>query len=538
MPDQPSFINSVPRLTRYFLCFALLLAVGLPAPAQVVTRRARKKRQKAAASAPAEGSSSRGSRAQRARRAAPAAEEVTTEPLAAEKETKEPAEADGTNEPATNETEEPVAESSRVVTVDELRTRIQDEKPGPVRASLQKLLVAMFVSAGLKADAIMELRSMAQEDRYDPAFFYNTANWLARLGDASAAADAYRKAISQRRGIYARALNNLGVILTRQGRWDEAHTALTAALAQENNAYAEASYNLGRLYLLRGEGGLAIRQWSRTLKLEPDHADATAALARAYAADGDARRGLTIIDAYVARAARTGTIVPAGLTLARRELSATEAVNKSGGNDNNNPASSRDIVMGTNAAGGRATPVSRSFSVDPATYKVLQSARDARERGQHELAVKQYRDVIARSRDNYFAPANLELGLSLINLRRPAEAAAALRVVADKDGSRYPVVHFHLGRLHEQLGQLELAALHFNRAVMLYGDQNPQAVLNLSGVYEKQGDIPGALVAMESYMRIMGEQGSLPEWATERLAKLKEKAAASAATMPPPAPKP
>ena len=392
MADQPSFVNSLPRSTRCFLCLVLLLVVGLPATAQVVTRPARKKRPKTtAASAPAKGgSNSRRGRAQRARRTAPAAtaEEEITEPVAAEKETDESAEAEGTNEPATDGTKKPVTELSGVVTEAELRTRIQEEKPGPVRANLQKLLVAILVSASLKADAITELRSMAQEDRYDPAFFYNTANWLARLGDASAAADTYRKAISQRRGHYARALNNLGVILTRQGRWDEAQTALTAALAQENNAYAEASYNLGRLYLLRGEADLAIRQWSRTLKLEPDHADAVAALAHAYADDGDVRRGLTVIDAYVARAARTGTIVPANITLARRELSVAEAASKNDGDDDdvadkNNPASSRGIVKGTNAAGGRATsvprlPAPRSFNVDPATYKLLQSARDAR----------------------------------------------------------------------------------------------------------------------------------------------------------------
>lgn len=449
---------------------------------------------------------------------------------------------------ATDATEDKKSATSETATVEELRVRIEEARPGAGRAALQRRLIDRLVETNRKADALDELRLMIHEDRFDPAFFYNTGNALARLGDATAAVDAYRKAISQRRGHYSYALNNLGVILLRQGRWDEAQDALLAALMQEHNTYAEASYNLGRLHLLRGETGQAIREWTRTLKLQPDHTDAAAALARAYAEDGNPRRGLSVIEAYAARNARISGGVPASLTYARREIVEATNVEKNEATsvekkDDEEPAAARTTnrrskddkepaatALATNRPKGvaRSAPRWRAYEVDQKTYELLQSAREAREQGKNEVAIKQYRNVIERSSRDYFAPANLELGFALINLQRRAEAVEALRVVAEKDGARYPIAHFHLGRLYEQLGQLDLSARHFNRAVELYGDQNPQATLYLSSVYEKQGDHKGALAAMESYMQMIEQQGSIPPWATERLAKLKEKAAAPA----------
>ena len=73
------------------------------------------------------------------------------------------------------------------------------------------------------------------------------------LGETGAAIEAYRKAIKQRKGNYPHALNNLGVMLMRQKRWDEAEEAFTSALKQEGNHYPEASSNLERLSYLRDD---------------------------------------------------------------------------------------------------------------------------------------------------------------------------------------------------------------------------------------------------------------------------------------------
>ncbi len=153
-------------------------------------------------------------------------------------------------------------------------------------------MAEQLAESGNKSEAVALLRSMLAEERFDPAYFYNTGNALARIGESEAAVEAYRKAIAQRHGNYARAQNNLGVVLTRLGRWEEAEEALTSALKLESYNYAEASYSLGRLHALRGESGLATTEWTRTLKLKPEHTDAAVSLARLLAEGGDTAQAL------------------------------------------------------------------------------------------------------------------------------------------------------------------------------------------------------------------------------------------------------
>jgi tetratricopeptide (TPR) repeat protein len=415
------------------------------------------------------------------------------------------------------------------------REEIKDAKPEE-RARLERALVDRLVELNLKDEALSELRLAVHEDRFDPAFFYNTGNALARLGDANAAADAYRKAISQRKGNYARALNNLGVVLTRQGRWDEAYDALNTALTQENFNYAEASYNLGRLHLLRGETNLAIREWTRTLQLDPDHVAATAALARAYAEDGNSKRALAVIENFTARSSQVGGSLPREIAFARTEINSgvesSDAARErregfaSSGSTPTNVASSNVAPSSSTSRTGVARTGShplRAVSVDQTTYDLLQQARGADEAGKYEEAVKRYRSVLSRS-GGYLPPANLELGLALLNLKRNDEAIAALTPVATRDSARYPVAHYHLARLYERQGQLELSAQEFARAAELYGDDAPQMYFDLSRVREKLNDATGARDAMESYITSLSRQGSVPDWATARLNALRDKA--------------
>jgi tetratricopeptide (TPR) repeat protein len=414
------------------------------------------------------------------------------------------------------------------------REEIKDAKPEE-RAKLERALVDRLVELNMKDEALSELRLAVHDDRFDPAFFYNTGNALARLGDANAAADAYRKAISQRKGNYARALNNLGVVLTRQGRWDEAYDALNAALTQENFNYAEASYNLGRLHLLQGETNLAIREWTRTLQLDPDHVAATAALARAYAEDGNSKRALAVIENFTARSSQVGGGVPREIAFARTEINSgvesSDAARerREGFASSSAPANVASSNVAPSSSASR-TGVARTgshplraLSVDQTTYDLLQQARGADEAGKYEEAVKRYRSVLSRS-GGYLPPANLELGLALLNLHRNDEAIATLTPVATRDSARYPVAHYHLARLYERQGQLELSAQEFARAAELYGDDAPQMYFDLSRVREKLNDATGARDAMESYITSLSRQGSVPDWATERLNALRDKA--------------
>jgi len=165
----------------------------------------------------------------------------------------------------------------------------------------------------------------------------------------------------------------------------------------------------------------------------------------------------------------------------------------------------------------------RPLSVDRLTYAALETARAASERGRHEEAVRHYRAALSRS-GGYLPPANLELSFALITLGRTAEAAALLQSLVERDDARYPVAHYHLARLHERAGQTARAAEHFARAAALYGDTNPQVLLDLSRTREKTGDVRGALEAVEAYAAAISRQGSVPQWVVERADALRMKA--------------
>jgi predicted Zn-dependent protease len=144
--------------------------------------------------------------------------------------------------------------------------------------------------------------------------------------------------------------------------------------------------------------------------------------------------------------------------------------------------------------------------------------------------VKHYREVLARSPAGYFAPANLELGGVLMNLKRDEDALVALVPLTERDGARYPVAYYHLGRLYERQGELARAAASFARAAELYGDTNPQVLIDLSRTREKTNDPAGALAAMNAYAAAIARLGTVPAWVAERQAKLKQKISATQAT--------
>jgi tetratricopeptide (TPR) repeat protein len=317
-------------------------------------------------------------------------------------------------------------------------------------------------------------------------------NALARLGDSEGAVRAYRKAIEQRKGRYSRALNNLAVVRLRQGHWQQAHDALTGALRLESFRYAEASYNLGRLYATQGEMDLAIREWRRAIYVDPGHTAAAQAIARA----GDEERIKVASKAQPDKAEAKG------------------------------PTAGSRTTAGNVISPSPTFSSSRVLTIDRETYNQLQRARNARERGKDQEAVASYRNVISRM-GGYFVPANLELSYVLIGLKQTSEARVYLREVTTRDGARYPISYYHLARIYEFNGELELAAEAYGQAARHYADVNPQFLLDISRVREKLGDYNGALSAMQEYLTAMERQGTKPDWSEERLASLRQKLAAS-----------
>jgi tetratricopeptide (TPR) repeat protein len=455
-----------------------------------------------------------------------------------------------------------VASKKDAGSLEELRAQLASASDAAERARLQRALVERLSESGRGAEAVELLRSMLAEERFDPPFFYNAGNALARLGESEAAIEAYRKAIAQRRGNYSRAQHNLGVVLTRLGRWEEAEEALTAALRQENYTYAEASYSLGRLHALRGEAGLAIAEWRRTLRIQPDHADAAVALARALAEDGNPASALAVLDDLGARMSRRGATIPRDVTVARGEIVAAANVSaeprgrgyseeSKGGGPKSLKASDAKSEKASGASGveessardesasgsrvessspreSRAAKPLRPLVIGRETYDLLNRAREAREASRGDEAVALYRRAIEKN-GGYFAPANLELGFTLADLQRTDEAVASLLVVTSREPARYPIAFYHLGRYYEHLGRLEQADSAFARAVELLGDESPQFFADLSRVREREGKYVEALDAAQQYVRAMERAGAAPAWARERVTSLQKKLAAGAA---------
>jgi tetratricopeptide (TPR) repeat protein len=381
-----------------------------------------------------------------------------------------------------------------------LRDEIDAATISQERISLQLKLAEMLVANGKRTEAVSELRSITKVEVFDPQGFYNTGNALARLGDTDEAVNAYKKAIEQRKGKYSRALNNLGVVLLRMGRWDESQEAFLAALKVEGFRYAEASYNLGRLYAGRGQTDLAIREWRRALAVDPEHRAAAQFLANAGNDD------------------RITVESPSPVT--RTSSSSSSSSSRTATPSVKPPAAERPAK--TKAA--PSTIKTKPLSLDPVSFGFLQKARTASERGNALEALDNYQRLISRQ-SGYFAPANLEMSYVLIALKRNDEALASLLQVANRDGSRYPITHYHLGRLYEVKGDFKSAETSYAHTVAAYS-RNSQFLLDLSRVREKMGDFKGALEAMEQYVALVKTDGQDLVWPEQRVATLRQKIAA------------
>ena len=352
-----------------------------------------------------------------------------------------------------------------------LRDQIEAAAKPEERIRLQLKLADHLVSTGHRTEALKELDAIANSGAFDPPGLYNLGNSYARLGESDAAIAAYREAIGQRNGNYSRAYNNLGVVLLREGRWEEAYEALIAALKIESFRYAEASYNLGRVYAARGQHDLAAREWRRALQIDPKHDAAAQALTR-----GNTEETIVVVKKSVVPEKKSVSVVRAPKALA----------------------------------------------LDQASFDYMQKARNASERGKMLEAVENFQQVLTRQ-GGYFPPANLELSYALLSLKRYDEALGNLIEVTRRDGARYPISYFHLARTYEMKGDLKNAEAAFAQAIGAYVPTNNQFLLDLARVREKQGDFKGSLDALERYIATMQERGQKPAWSDQRLAELRSK---------------
>src|SRR5712691_11418429 len=131
------------------------------------------------------------------------------------------------------------------------------------------------------------VRPLAPPVEQAETWFERASEWDADPAQWEDAIAAYRRVVAID-PTYAAAWNNLGLLLHRMGRLDEAGKAYESALDQDATC-CEAVYNLGSLAEDRGDLDDAVRCYRHALDLSPDYADAhfnlAGALARAGRAD-------------------------------------------------------------------------------------------------------------------------------------------------------------------------------------------------------------------------------------------------------------
>ena len=114
---------------------------------------------------------------------------------------------------------------------------------------------------------------------------------------------------------------------------------------------------------------------------------------------------------------------------------------------------------------------------------------EARERGQRDLAITCYREVLLRQPKHAAALNNL--GAVYLGMGRMKEATDLLHRAADADPN-YPDVHVNLGILHTKMGDETRAIAAFDRAKKDKKNR-PMAENNLGVIYQKRGNLPRAI---------------------------------------------
>ncbi|HET7341769.1 MAG TPA: tetratricopeptide repeat protein [Methylomirabilota bacterium] len=141
------------------------------------------------------------------------------------------------------------------------------------------------------------VRPLAPPVEQAETWFERASEWDADPAQWEDAIDAYRRVVAID-PTYAAAWNNLGLLLHRMGRLDEAGKSYESAVDQDPTC-CEAIYNLGSLAEDRGDLDEAVRCYRRALDLSPDYADAHFNLAGALARGGHADEAIAHWQRYL-----------------------------------------------------------------------------------------------------------------------------------------------------------------------------------------------------------------------------------------------
>jgi tetratricopeptide (TPR) repeat protein len=169
-----------------------------------------------------------------------------------------------------------------------------DPRTGQTVLALDTGSLTEAAAATLVTGLVRPLEPPAQQAE---TWFERASEWDADPAQWKDAIDAYRRVVAIDPS-YAAAWNNLGLLLHRMGRYDEAREAYDTAVAQDP-ACAEAAYNLGSLAEDQGDVEAAIAHYRRALEVSPDYADAHFNVAAALARTGHSAEAVTHWQRYL-----------------------------------------------------------------------------------------------------------------------------------------------------------------------------------------------------------------------------------------------
>lgn len=138
----------------------------------------------------------------------------------------------------------------------------------PSDAELSALLGAFYINNDLITEAEQFFRLVYGEDTIAPQSLFYQAKIASRKDDVNAAIDLYRKAIQTSGNNYAEAYHNLGVLLKRTSKTEEAIAAYKSAIKLRPN-YESAWYNLGLAYRAQANNSDAIAAYEKAIVINP-----------------------------------------------------------------------------------------------------------------------------------------------------------------------------------------------------------------------------------------------------------------------------
>ena len=306
---------------------------------------------------------------------------------------------------------------------------------------LERLLDEMSTTKSDETDA--SYRRAIEQHEQDPWLAYNYHRYLSSELQDYAAAEQQIRRFLQTYPDHARSLENLGRVLVKQGKLEEAQIVYGHAL-DISPLDADLYVQRGRIAAAQGQVDKAMIDWHRALQLRSDHSQAFFELGVAFMSQGELEEAASHFQ--------------------------------------------------------QATGISPNYAE---AYNGLGAVLQRLER--KDEAIASFRQAVRVNPQ--FGTAHFNLSVALIELGQfdadevIAHFRAAIRAKPD-----FATAHYQLGTVLETQGQHEAAADHYQQAIESDGDYI-EARINLGGILGRQGRLEEAIKQFEKVLEIRPNLG-------------------------------